>query len=154
MKTMILYGSTTGNTENLATFLRDYLVSQGRKTDLKEVTETDGELIKAYDLFLFGCSTWGEGELQEDFEEFYKEMDKMDFNGKLCAVFGPGDEENYLDTFCAAVDIIEKKVTQMGGKLVCESLKIDENDGDGDALLRNWADRVLNETGDEATGRC
>ncbi len=150
MKTLILYGSTTGNTENLATILKEYLTTQGQDADLKEVTETNGELINAYDLFLFGCSTWGEGELQEDFEEFYEEMDTMDFNGRLCAVFGPGDEENYPDTFCAAVGIIEEKVTQMGGNLVCEGLKIDENDGDEEKSIRIWADRVLDETRDQA----
>jgi len=145
MKTLILYGSTTGNTENLATSLKDHLISQELEADLKEVTEADGKLIKSYDLILLGCSTWEEGELQEDFEEFYEKMDAIGFNGKKCAVFGPGDEDNYPDTFCAAIDILEEKLSDLGATKIIEGLKIDENNDDGKKLLINWAERLLDE---------
>lgn len=145
MKTLILYGSTTGNTEDLATILKDHLISQKLETDLKEVTEADGEIFKAYDLILLGCSTWGEGELQEDFEEFYEKMDAIGFNGKKCAVFGPGDEDNYPDTFGAAVDILEEKLSDLGATKIIEGLKIDENNDNGGNLLCNWVDQLLDE---------
>ncbi|MEA1923172.1 MAG: flavodoxin domain-containing protein, partial [Pseudomonadota bacterium] len=102
MKTLILYGSTTGNTEQLAATLKDYLSDEGVKAELKEVVEVNSELIKEYELLLLGSSTWGEGDLQEDFEDFYDDMGNYSFQGKQFAVFGPGDEDGYPDTFCAA----------------------------------------------------
>ena len=144
MKTLILYGSTTGNTEHLAATLNDYLSNSKLDTELKEVVEVNSALIKEYQLLIMGSSTWGEGELQEDFEEFYDDMENYSFQDKRFAVFGPGEEDNYPDTFCDAVDIIEKKLSELGAKKVVDSLKIDENE-DGEDLLRNWADRLLDE---------
>jgi flavodoxin I len=147
MKTLILYGSTTGNTEDLAKTLNDYLANSELDTELKEVTEVNSELIKKHELLIFGSSTWGEGELQEDFEEFYEKMDSMGFDGKQCAVFGLGDEDSYPDTFCAAVDILEEKLSDLGATKIIDGLKIDEN-ADGEDLLNNWADRLLDEVND------
>jgi len=145
MKTLILYGSSTGNTEQLAATLRDDLSDKGLKAELKEVVEVNSELIKEQELLLLGCSTWGEGELQEDFEEFYDNLEEYSFQGKQFAVFGPGDEESYPDTFCAAIDILEEKLSGLGATKITAGLKIDENDGDGEKLLSNWADRLLDE---------
>jgi flavodoxin I len=149
MKTLILYGSTTGNTEQLAATLKDHLSTGGLKAELKEVVEVTDELIKEHELLLLGSSTWGEGELQEDFEEFYEGMGEYDFQGKRFAVFGSGDEECYPDTFCAAVGIIEEKLSDLGATRIIDGLKIDENDADEEKLLHNWADQLLDEANSE-----
>ncbi len=144
MKTLILYGSTTGNTEQLAATLKDCLSTRELKAELKEVVEVNSELIKEHELLLLGSSTWGEGELQEDFEEFYEGLENYSFQGKRFAVFGPGDEEGYPDTFCAAVDILEEKLSDLGATKVIDGLKIDENANE-EKLLHDWADRLLDE---------
>lgn len=144
MKTLILYGSTTGNTEQLAATLKDYLSDEGVKAELKEVVEVNSELIKEYELLLLGSSTWGEGDLQEDFEDFYDDMGNYSFQGKQFAVFGPGDEDGYPDTFCAAVDLLEEKLSGLGATKIIDGLKIDEHDEEED-LLNKWADRLLDE---------
>ena len=144
MKTLILYGSSTGNTEQLAATLRDYLLSAGLKAELKEVVEVNSELIKEHDLILLGSSTWGEGDLQEDFEDFYDDMENYSFQDKRFAVFGPGDEDGYPDTFCAAVDLLEEKLSGLEATKIIDGLKIDEN-ADAEELLNNWADRLLDE---------
>ena len=68
---------------------------------------------------------------------------------KRFAVFGSGDEEGYPDTFCAAVGIIEEKLSDLGATRIINGLKIDENDADEEKLLHNWADRLLDEANSE-----
>ncbi|MEA1922905.1 MAG: flavodoxin domain-containing protein, partial [Pseudomonadota bacterium] len=84
------------------------------------------------------------GDLQEDFEDFYDDMGNYSFQGKQFAVFGPGDEDGYPDTFCAAVDLLEEKLSGLGATKIIDGLKIDEHDEEED-LLNKWADRLLDE---------
>ncbi len=65
-KATILFGSTTGNTEivadKIAENMPDYTVQVIYVTDAK-----DDAAVQEADLVIYGCSTMGLGELQEDF---------------------------------------------------------------------------------------
>ena len=124
-KVILIYGSTTGNTETLAGGVVKGLEKGGVEVIVKNVVEADVNELAEYDLIVFGCSTWWEGELQDDFVDFYNEMDNISLAGKKSAVFGPGDKKNYPDTFCKAVDILEDRLKECGAEIVIESLKID-----------------------------
>lgn len=143
-KTLIVFGSTTGNTESMADVINDVLEEKGWDTVLKNVDETSvEELTWDYDLILLGSSTWGdeEIEIQEDFAEFYENMDEISLVGKKVAVFGCGDSS--YEHFCGAVDVIGEKVAGLGGKLVAESLKIDGDPDDADDDIKVWAATVV-----------
>ena len=135
-KAVIIFGSTTGNTETVANTIaenmKDYDVSVVYVTDVK-----DDAQVKEADLVLYGCSTMGLGELQEDFIPYYESrMTPALLKGKNVAVFGLGDKENYEDYFCWSADILSKKVQECGGNLVCEPLKVDgEPDDNTDAVV-------------------
>ena len=143
-KALIVYGSTTGNTESTAEIINDVLEEKGWDTVLKNVDETSvEELTWDYDLVLLGSSTWGDEdiEIQEDFAEFYEKMDSVSLNGKRAAIFGCGDSS--YTHFCGAVDVIGDKVEKMGGTLVCDSLKIDGDPEDMDGEIEDWAATVV-----------
>ena len=63
MKTGIFYGSTTGDCERIAKSLAAKLGA-----DLHNVSELSDAALQAYDLILLGSSTWGYGDLQDDWE--------------------------------------------------------------------------------------
>ncbi|MBA7553609.1 Flavodoxin [subsurface metagenome] len=52
-------------------------------------------------------------------------MDGISMEGKKAAVFGPGDSEDYADSFCTAVDILEETLKKCGAKIVAEGFKVD-----------------------------
>ena len=141
-KALVVFGSTTGNTESVAEYVAETLKSEGLAVDVKNAADVkvDG-LAEGYDLVLFGCSTWGDDEieLQENFVPLYDELEKAKLDGRKVAVFGCGDSS--YTHFCGAVDAIAEKAEQCGAKVVGLALKID-GDPDKDEAI-SWAKDVL-----------
>ncbi len=140
---LIIYGSTTGNTEFTAEEIETTLKENNVDVTLKNVTDVGvEELEKKFDIYLLGASTWGEDEieLQEDFIDFFDDMKNApSFEGKRFALFGCGDSS--YDYFCGAVDAIEERITAKGGTIVAELLKID---GDPEtAEIKEWTQSVV-----------
>ncbi|MGV8146941.1 MAG: flavodoxin [Alkaliphilus sp.] len=138
-KAIVVFGSTMGNTETLAASVVEGLKEGGKEVTLKNVTDTKIEELTDYDLVVMGCSTWGLGELQDDFISFYDAMSKGMLDGKKAAVFGPGDSGMYPDNFCDAVTIIEEKLEECGAKIVEDCLKVDGDVDDALDEAKNWA---------------
>ena len=138
-KATIIFGSTTGNTEAVANKIAETM--QGYDVQVVYVTDVkDDSVVAESDLVLYGCSTMGLGELQEDFIPYYQDrMTPALLKGKNVAVFGLGDKENYEDYFCWAADILSKKVTECGGNLVCPVLKVDGELEDNTDAVVAWA---------------
>ena len=123
--TIVIYGSTTGNTETVANWIRESLDSSGDQVDLFDVAGITPESVAKYSLIILGSSTWGEGELQDDFIDFYDAMSSEHFKGKKVAVFGCGDSEMFPECFCQAVDTIAEKAIMCGADVILRPLKID-----------------------------
>ena len=99
--TGIFFGSTTGTTESVAARIAERLgVAQA---DVHNVAAASVEDVKKYDLLLLGSSTWGSGELQDDWPGFLDKLGKEDLSGRRVALFGCGDAGIYSDTFCDAM---------------------------------------------------
>lgn len=141
-KVVIIYGSTTGNTETVAEFIEKNLASKGFQVTRKNVTDAKLSDLGGADLALLGCSTWGEDsiELQDDFIPFYESLDSASIKDKKIGVFGCGDSS--YTYFCGAVDAIEEKVSELLGKLVVEGLKIDGDPMDARDDILRWSDEV------------
>ncbi|MFW5734344.1 MAG: flavodoxin [Oceanidesulfovibrio sp.] len=143
-KALIVYGSTTGNTESVSSTIAKVLKGGGVDVDLKDASDVTADgLADGYDAVLFGCSTWGddEVELQEDFIPLYESFDKVGLSGKKVAVFGCGDSS--YEYFCGAVDAIEEKSKELGATIISMSLKIDGDPDDNEVV--GWAKDVLKE---------
>lgn len=138
-KATIIFGSTTGNTEIVADKIAENLA--GYETQVVYVTDAkDDALVQGADLVIYGCSTMGLGELQEDFQPYYdNRMTAALLKGKDVAVFGLGDKENYEDYFCWSADLLSKKVKECGANLVCEPLKVDGEPDDNEEAVVAWA---------------
>lgn len=124
MRAIVIYGSTTGLTEKLSKSVVTSLLIPGWYVCHKNVKDAHASELNGYDLIVMGCSTWGHGELQEDFIPFEGELREVSLKGKKASVFGAGSK-NYPH-FCAAVDILEQSLKDRGAQIVSTSLKIDE----------------------------
>jgi flavodoxin short chain len=142
-KALIVYGSTTGNTESVAERISRSLQQTGIDVSLKNVTTAKvEELGGEYDITILGSSTWGDTdiEFQEDFAPFFEELDKAKLQGKKVAIFGCGDTS--YEHFCGAVDLLEEKMGQLGALLVNEPLRIDGDPGDAQSDIDSWTEEV------------
>ncbi len=100
----IFYGSTTGTTETVA---RDIAAKLGvGAEDVHDVARAGAADAMRYDVLLLGSSTWGSGELQDDWYGFLDALKRLDLSGKKVALFGCGDGASYPDTFCDAIGLI------------------------------------------------
>lgn len=122
-KVILIYASMSGNTEAMADLIEDGLRSSGVEVIKKEVMDAQVDELHEYDGIILGAYTWGDGELPDEFLDFYDDMEDIDFTGKSLAVFGSGDTA-YAE-FCGAVDLLERRVQERGGTLVTEGLKIE-----------------------------
>lgn len=111
-KTGIFYGSTTGVTEGIAEQIASKL---GIATsDVYNVGSTEANTVGSYEALILGSSTWGAGDMQDDWYDFLDKMTDYDLNGKTVALFGCGDGASFGDTFCDAVGTIYEKLQNTG----------------------------------------
>lgn len=141
-KTLIVYGSTTGNTESVTDEIAKTLEGKGHDVTIKNAADVGPDGLAAdYDVVLLGCSTWGDDEieLQDDFVPLFEDLDKAGLKGKKVGVFGCGDSS--YEYFCGAVDAIEEKSEQLGAVMMGDSLKID---GDPDSSeVTAWTEAIM-----------
>ena len=141
---LIVYGSTTGNTESVADIISADLSKADYTIKKINVADVDVDILdEAFDLYLLGSSTWGDDEIefQEDFAPFYENMNgELNLSGKKFAVFGCGDSS--YEYFCGAVDALEERLAKLGAKLVCESLRIDGEPEQSE--INEWTQDVIN----------
>ncbi len=138
--TLIIYGTTMGNTEILAGKIDSVLKSREVETTMKNVTDASVNELSEYDVILLGSSTWGDGELQDDFAVFYSDLEEVDLKGKKAAVFGPGDSS--YENFCEAVNILEKRLKKCGAELLLDGLKIDGDVDESDEMVEKWTQQL------------
>jgi flavodoxin I len=116
----IFYGSTSGVTEEIAEKIRDEIGEDLCDLYSMEDDYDDVDDLLQYDYLILGCSTWGAGEVQNDWREplFDIEVDKPDFSGKTIALFGPGDCEGHSKHFVGALGTLYNQFQALGAKLV------------------------------------
>ncbi len=112
----ILFGSTSNNTENIASAISKKL--EDHDVDLFNVADIGSEDIKSYANLILGTSTWGLGDLQDDWESFLKDFKTMDFKSKTIALFGLGDSQSYPDTFVDGMGIIYNEISEKGANII------------------------------------
>ena len=112
-KKVIFYGSTTGTTEEIAS-----KIGAAVGAEVFNVTELTADKIAAYDTLILGTSTWGAGELQDDWYDGVKVLKSADLKGKTIALFGCGDSSSYCDTFCDAMGVIYQELASSGATFV------------------------------------
>ena len=114
MATAIFFASSTGNSEEISSKISSLL----NNIEVFDLSETNVEKINDYDKIILGGSTWGDGELNDDWEDVWGDFCKLDFSSKTIALFGLGDQESYSDEFCSALGLIYEQVKSMNANVI------------------------------------
>ena len=70
-KALIIYGSTTGNTESMSEIVGAGLKAADMEVEIKEVTNAKISDLTAYDLVLMGCPAYGDDEIMAIFPSVF-----------------------------------------------------------------------------------
>ncbi len=162
----IFFGSDTGNTEAVAKMIQKEL---GKNlVEVKDIAKCSKEEIADFSLLLFGIPTWYYGEAQCDWDDFFPDLEDIDFNDKLVAIFGCGDQEDYAEYFLDAMgqlgDIVESKGAVIVGHWPTEGYEfeaskalVDDNSFIGLGIdedrqpeltasrVKTWSEQIYNE---------
>lgn len=111
----LFYGSSTCYTEMAGEKIRDRLGAE--RVDIFNIADTPVIEAQFYDYLIFGIPTWDYGELQEDWEEIWPELDDLDLSGKKVALYGLGDQVGYPEWFLDALGYLHDKLVERGAHL-------------------------------------
>ena len=108
-KTLVIYGSSTGTCQSIAEKIAAKLGEEAI-----DVANLNADAVSEAENLILGTSTWGAGELQDDWVDGLETLKGLDLNGKTVALFGCGDAESYGDTFCGAMAEIYNGIKDKG----------------------------------------
>lgn len=113
-KTVIIYGSSTGTCEDIA----GRIASKLGVDEVINVTDASADTLASNDNLILGTSTWGAGEVQDDWYDGLKLIKSTDLSGKTVALFGCGDSSSYSDTFVGGMAEIYNAVKAAGANVI------------------------------------
>lgn len=111
----LFYASTTGNTEMVAEQLAALLPE---RIHLHDIAAEGVAAMAEYPLLMMGIPTWDFGELQEDWDEHWPDLQTLDFSGKRVALFGLGDQLGYGEWFLDAMGALNEVLQAAGAEVV------------------------------------
>ncbi len=112
-KTVVVYGSSTGTCEAIAEKIASRLGAECLNVqDMTAGTVADNQNL------ILGTSTWGAGELQDDWYDGVNVLKSSDLSGKVIALFGCGDAESYGDTFVGGMGELYDAVKESGARII------------------------------------
>lgn len=111
----IFYGSSTGTTAEIANRIGKHL--NVPQADIFNVHESAPDLFGNYDILVLGTSTWGDGEIQEDWYDMLAGASSLCLKDKRIALFGCGDE-NMTETFCNGVGQLYNELLSTEAKFI------------------------------------
>lgn len=112
-KTIVVFGSSTGTCESIAEKIANKL-----GVESLNVQDLTSDVVVANDNLILGTSTWGAGEMQDDWYDGVKVLQGADLKGKTIAIFGCGDAESYGDTFVGGIGELYNAIKDSGAKFV------------------------------------
>lgn len=129
----LFFGSDTGITEELT----HDIVDAFEDVEVKEISEASADDFMPYNLLLLGLSTWYDGDLQSDWEDFFDEFKTIDFTGKKVAIYGLGDQVGYAEYFIDGVGILAEVIMENGGEVVGKWPVADYRHTESKAIIPN-----------------
>ncbi len=112
-KTIVVFGSSTGTCESIA---NDIAAKLG--CEAINVQDFSADNVADNDNLILGTSTWGCGELQDDWYDGVKVLEGADLSQKTVALFGCGDSQSYCDTFCGGMSELYKAAKGAGATII------------------------------------
>ncbi len=65
-------------------------------------------------MLILGIPTWDFGEIQEDWEAVWDQLDDLNLEGKIVALYGLGDQLGYGEWFLDALGMLHDKLSTKG----------------------------------------
>lgn len=112
----LFYGSSTCYTEFVAEKIAARLGEDN--IDVFNVESEPLATAETYQYLILGIPTWDYGELQEDWENVWPDLDTLNLKGKYVALFGVGDQIGYPDWFLDAMGYLYHRVINCGATVV------------------------------------
>jgi flavodoxin I len=112
-KTIVVFGSSTGTCESIAGDIAEKLGCEAIN-----VQDFSSDQIAEYDNLILGTSTWGNGDIQDDWYDGIKVFRDSDLSQKTVALFGCGDSQSYCDTFCNGMAEIYNAAKEAGANVI------------------------------------
>jgi len=116
MKIGLFYGSTTCYTEIVAEKIQAIMGAD--LVDILNIKDQPLVLSLDYDFIILGISTWDYGELQEDWESIWSDINQLDLSDKIIALYGMGDQVGYTEWFQDALGMLHEQVIAQGATVV------------------------------------
>lgn len=114
MATAIIYGSTLGNTADIAKKIaKELKIDENNVINISEIKPED---LNKFDKLILGTSTWGVGDLQDNWLEF--DFKKLDLKNKVVALFGLGDSQIYSFTYCNGLGKLYNQIKNKNAQIV------------------------------------
>lgn len=129
----VIYGSSTGTCQGLAEKIGQQLGVQD--DGMIDVQNLSADVVNKYDVLILGTSTWGAGEMQDDWYDGVKVLKQAGLQGKAVAVFGCGDSESYSDTFCGGMAELYNAAKDAGATMMGEVATDGYNFDDSEAVV-------------------
>lgn len=129
----VIYGSSTGTCQGLAEKIGQQLGVQD--DGIIDVQNLSADVVNKYDVLILGTSTWGAGEMQDDWYDGVKVLKQAGLQGKEVAVFGCGDSGSYSDTFCGGMAELYNAAKDAGATMMGEVATDGYNFDDSEAVV-------------------
>lgn len=114
----LIYGTDTGNTEEVAGKIKNLFAKMDSDIELIDVVDYSRDKVESFDFIIMGIPTWDFGGIQEDWEDKEDELLATDFNHRVVALYGLGDQFGYADYFLDAMGWLHKRVIKAGASVV------------------------------------
>lgn len=112
----IFYSKNTTRSKNAAQRIIELIGSKDCEAVNNEMI--DGSNFSRFDNYILSLPTWWDGELPNYWDEFLPELEELDLNGKVFALFGHGDQKGYPENFADAIGIMAQRLKERGAQLI------------------------------------
>ncbi len=117
----VFFGPEKGSVGKVANIIANELGED--RTDLVPVKSCDVSALAGYEKLIFGISTlgrtnWDSEHKDDDWDVFFTQLSKANWEGKQVAIYGLGDQVNYPDHFVDAIGWLYEKLTDLNVKVV------------------------------------
>jgi MioC protein len=144
----ILVGTMTGTAEIVAQDVRDAIAATGRAAEILQMDDLDPTVFDRPGVFLFCCSTYGQGDVPDNAMKFYDAVgaESRDLGHVRYGVVALGDR-TYVDTFCHGGKRFDELMARLKATRLGEVMRHDASAGtvpEAVAVewIRTWLDAL------------
>ena len=138
---LIIYGTETGNAEDLADDIGNMASKYGLVGKVMDMEDVSAEDLASSKRLIVSVSTWGEGEQPDNAQGLYDEVEESgggSMEGVNYAVLAPGDTA--FELFCESGKEWDKILEEKGGTRVNKRIDCDTDYYD---YVEEWIESTL-----------